>query len=167
MKTHILSLVIVFLLPSTLVPAQGPGGPANGHMSGPGALSSVRGPGSGISSLEHFLSMDDDQLAQLEALIRRIRQMTPAEREAYLDKVRQYQKMPPEEQQNLQLTWGRMDQKVRQAWREYMLSLEEDKREAVRLRMQEIPFEERSRWRLEQLIEAGLITEDEVRIPGQ
>ncbi len=115
-----------------------------------------------MSSLEHFLQMDDDQLAELEAVIKRIRQMSPEERQAYLDKVRQYQEMAPEQRQNLQMAWGRIDERVRRAWRDYMFSLDMDEREAVHQEMQEVPFEERNRWRVERLVKAGLIGVDEV-----
>ena len=169
MKTRLISIVLIFLLPAGMALAKGPGasggpgGPGSGRMNGPVLYAASSGPipGSGLSSLENILQMNDDQLAELEAVIKRIRQMSTEERQAYLEKIRQYQEMAPEQRQNLQMAWGRIDERLRQAWRDYMLSLDLDQRQAVHQEMQEVPFEERNRWRLEHLVEAGLITPKE------
>ena len=86
--------------------------------------------------------------------------MTPAEREAYSGKLKQYRDMAPEERQNLQMAWGRMSETVRGAWRNYMLSLDAGERDRLHREMQEVPYEERTRWRIELLVKAGLITDE-------
>jgi len=169
MKTRLIFIVLIFLLPAGSVLAKGPGtpagpgGPGSGRMNGPVLYAASSGPipGSGLSSLENILQMDDDQLAELEALVKRIRQMSTEERQAYLDKIRQYQEMAPEQRQNLQMAWGRIDERVRRAWRDYMLSLDMDQRQSIHQEMQEVPFEERNSWRINRLVEAGLITPEE------
>jgi hypothetical protein len=147
MKTRIFTLLIVsiFLLPPILA-AKGPGGGGNSRVNE-----------SGLATLDQFLDMGDDELEQLEATIRRIRQMTPEERQAYREKISRYRKMDPQERQSIQQAWGQLDARVRTAWREFMLGLSPDEREAVRDEMQATPPEQRTQFRISLLEEKGLL----------
>lgn len=178
MKTNrILRVLCCFLilLPG-LLPARGPGGgPGNGGgVRNPGtgsgppagtpavhgkAVSGISSP-SGLATLDQFLSLDDESLEQLEATIRRIRQMTPEQRLSLREQIAEYRQLPEEEKRTLQTSWGRLDRNVRKAWRDYMLSLEDGERETVREEMQSVPVEERTRWRMNRLIEKGFLEQE-------
>jgi hypothetical protein len=171
---HIL-LVFAILLQTAAIHAKGPGGQGmGGQMNRPATAGGGMGPqgrqptatpsaSAGMSTLERFLQLNDEQLAQLEEVIQRIRKMTPEEREAYRQKIIEYSGMAPEQRANLQSAWGQMDERVKSAWRTYMQALDSAQHEAIRAQMLNIPFEERNRWRIEKLVEAGLLSPDEAK----
>lgn len=150
MKTQILTLLIICLSPC-LVFAKGPG---------PGSGGPYRAE-PGMAALEQFLSMSDSELEQLEETIRRIRQMTPDEREQYRRKLATYQQLPDEQRQHIRNAWGKLDARIRAAWREYMMALEAGERQRVHERLRAAEPESRTRLRLELLREAGLLDDAE------
>ncbi|HKJ90027.1 MAG TPA: DUF3106 domain-containing protein [Oceanipulchritudo sp.] len=178
MKT--LSFIRIICCALILIPVYLPGkgvagGPGNGGMrnggTGPGpsaGATGVRAQGAGgisspegLSTLDQFLSLDDEALEQLEATVRRIRQMSPGERRSLREQIARYRQMPEAEKRTLQSSWGRLDRDVRGAWREYMLGLETDEREAVREEMRSVPAEKRTRWRIDRLAEKGFLDAEE------
>lgn len=161
-------LCCLLLLLPVFLPAKGPGGgPGNGGMrngpmgSGPPETRSTPAQppagSAGLATLDQFLSLDDAALEQLEATIRRIRQMTPEERRSLQDQIARFRQMPDTEKKSLQTSWGQLDREIRKAWRDYMFALEPSEREAVREEMQRIPAEERTNWRISRLTEEGFL----------
>jgi len=134
MKT--LSFIRIICCALILIPVYLPGkgvagGPGNGGMrnggTGPGPSAGATGDRAqgaggisspeGLSTLDQFLSLDDEALEQLEATVRRIRQMSPGERRSLREQIARYRQMPEAEKRTLQSSWGRLDRDVRGAWK--------------------------------------------------
>lgn len=105
----------------------------------------------GVQALDQFLKMDDAALAEMEAVIRRIRQMSPAERDALQAKVSAYITKSAEERAEIGRAWGHLDNALRAEWRTYMLGLDEAQRQTVRRELQAVPVEKRAQWRIDRL----------------
>lgn len=167
MKALFSTLVLLMIGP-LLLEAKGPGGGGSGG-GGPGSGSGPGGrlaagprvqssqPGQTMQALERFLAMSDEELLAIETTIQRIRQMTPAERQQYRERIARFEALPSEEKASLQQSWGQLDARIRGAWRQFMAGKTPEERAAMQEALQAVPPEERTRWRLRQLEQAGSI----------
>ena len=105
--------------------------------------------------LEQFLSLSDDDLARIQALIQKIRDMSPEEKEAYKAKVREFHRMDPGKRSAIRKGWGRVSEEMRRGWMEMMHGLPDEERMRIHNQMLEMGPEERIAYR-EKLVKAYL-----------
>jgi hypothetical protein len=146
---------------------KGPGGGRNSSGEGSGRSQMGRSGGvvrqfssASVEALDRFLAMSDDELAAIEQTIQRIRAMSPEERAAYRNKVREYYQLPETEQERIQVAWGQLDNRLREQWRTFMQSLGEKERLELQTQLRAIEPENKVAWRLKTLREAGYVVKD-------
>lgn len=121
-----------------------------------------------LSAVEQFLDLSDAQLDQLQAVIARIRAMTPAQRAQLRQEVLQYRRLPDTQRERLRQGWeerhpgmgrgwGHMPAEIRDAWREMIQQATPEQHAAIQARLQTLSPEERSAYRL-RLVEDYLKT---------
>ena len=160
LRLYVFSIALLILM--SVSQAQGPRNQGPGFGGGPNR-SSANAPldqptsRAELSTLDQLLLLSDSELEELEATIRQIRRMSPQQRAAYRERIAQYQQLPAEKQQAIQSAWGHLSQDIKFAWRDYMVSLSDEERSAIRETMQALPPAERTQWRLDLLRSKGLL----------
>ena len=113
-----------------------------------------------MANLRIFLSMSDEQLERMESAIRQIREMTPQEKEALRSKLDTYSSLPKQQRESVNQAWGHLDQKIKDAWRSYVDSLDQAELNELRGSMDSLSHTDRFEYRMNLLKEKGLIPED-------
>lgn len=113
-----------------------------------------------MSNLRSFLSMSEDQLERMEKAIRDIREMSPEEKEALRKKLDAYNSLPKRQRDSMNQAWGQLDQKIKDAWRTYVDSLDKDGLDQLRKKMDSLSHTDRFEYRMNLLREKGLIKDD-------
>ena len=111
--------------------------------------------GADLRILERFLNLNDDDLAHIQALIQKIRDMSPEEKIAYKAKIREFHRMDPSKRSAIRKGWGRVPERLRRGWMEMMHSLPDEERMRIHNQMLEMDPVERTAYR-EKLVEAYL-----------
>lgn len=112
---------------------------------------------SNMSNLRIFLSMSDAQLERMEQAIRDIREMSPEEKEALRKKLDDYSNLPKRYRESMTQAWGQLDQKVKDAWRNYVDSLNKEQLDQLRNKMDSLSQTDKFEYRMNLLKEKGLI----------
>jgi hypothetical protein len=113
-----------------------------------------------LAALEQFLNRSDAELAQMEAVIARIRAMTPEQRVALRREIASYRQLPEPQRQELRLGWGGVSADLQAGWREMMQSSTPERRAEIQAMLQSLGPSEKTRYRQE-LVEAYLKTRAE------
>ncbi|HRE08226.1 MAG TPA: DUF3106 domain-containing protein [Opitutaceae bacterium] len=108
-----------------------------------------------LAALEQFLNRSDAELAQMEAVIARIRAMTPEQRSALRREIASYRQLPEPQRQELRLGWGGVSADLQTGWREMMQSSTPERRAEIQAMLQSLGPSEKTRYRQE-LVEAYL-----------
>lgn len=110
-----------------------------------------------LAALEQFLNLSDAELAQLEAVIARLRAMTPAQRAALRTEIAAFRQLPEPQRQQLRQGWAGMPPEIQDGWREMMQSATPERRAEVQAKLQTLDPDEKMRYRRD-LVEAYLKT---------
>lgn len=111
-----------------------------------GQGASPRPPGE-LAALEQFLNLSDDELAQMEKVIARLRSMTPAERAQLREKMVEFRRMPEPQRRHLRQGWGALPPDLQDAWRKMMLSATPERRAEIQTKLQSLRPEEKGAYR--------------------
>lgn len=146
MKTlSCLGLALVLL--AVPLAAQTPPAPA----SSPAAASSA----SELAALEQFLNLSDAELAQMEAVIARLRAMTPAQRATLRTEIAAFRQLPEQQRLQLRQGWGGMPAEIQTGWREMMQRATPERHAEIQAKLQTLNPDEKMRYRRD-LVEAYL-----------
>ena len=140
MKTSL--FLFLTLLVFTHAPIHAQNGPP-AHAEGKGLHAALRS-GDDLAALDQFLSMSDSELDQLQSAIARVRAMSPAEREAFRQKMIAYRQLPEGERQQVQQRWGWQSEQDRSDWSVMMRSKTEPERSAIQTDVQSQPSDQRA-----------------------
>ncbi len=140
-------LGLTFALCATPLTAQTPSAPT----ATPVASSSA----GELAALEQFLNLSDAELAQMEAVIARLRAMTPAQRTALRAEIGAFRKLPEQQRQQLRQGWGGMPAAIQDGWREMMQSATPERHAEIQAKLQTLSPDEKMRYRRD-LVEAYL-----------
>ncbi len=156
---HILIVILMIAgSPGFAQSGNGRNGPGMGAQRG--KISNSDEQGREMANLRVFLSMSDEQLERMESAIRQIREMSPAEKETLRNKLNAYSSLPKHQRESMNQAWGQLDQKIKNAWRNYVDSLNEDELTELRNRMDALSHADRFEFRMNLLKEKGLIGEN-------
>lgn len=108
-----------------------------------------------LAALEQFLNLSDAELAQMEAVIARIRAMTPAQRTTLRTEIAAFRKLPEQQRQQLRQGWGGMPAEIQTGWREMMQSTTPERHAEIQAKLQTLAPDEKMRYRRD-LVEAYL-----------
>jgi len=108
-----------------------------------------------LASLEQFLNLSDEELARMEAVIARLRAMTPAQRAALRAEMVAFRELPETQRQQIRQGWGSVSTEIQNGWREMMQGLSAERRAEIQGRLQSLAPDEKIRYRRE-LVEAYL-----------
>lgn len=108
-----------------------------------------------LAALEQFLNLSDAELAQMEAVIARIRAMTPAQRTTLRTEIAAFRKLPEQQRLQLRQGWGGMPAEIQTGWREMMQSTTPERHAEVQAKLQTLTPDEKMRYRRD-LVEAYL-----------
>lgn len=86
--------------------------------------------------------------------------MSPEERETLRNKLDDYSNMPKRQRDSMNQAWGMLDQKIKDAWRVYVDSLEQDELDELRENMDKLSQSARLEFRMNLLKEKGLIDKE-------
>ena len=154
------TFILILLISSSLGFAQGGKGPGGGMGAQHGKIINSDEQTHKMSNLRTFLSMSDAQLERMENAIREIREMSPEERETLRNKLDDYSNMPKRQRDSMNQAWGMLDQKIKDAWRVYVDSLEQEGLDELREKMDKLSQSDRLEFRMNLLKEKGLIDKD-------
>jgi hypothetical protein len=140
MKTFL--FLFLTLLVFTHAPLHAQNGPP-AHAGGKGLHAALHS-GDDLAALDQFLSMSDAELDQLQSAIARVRAMSPAEREAFRQKMIAYRQLPEGERQQVQQRWGWQSEQDRSDWSIMMRSKTEPERSAIQADVQSQPSDQRA-----------------------
>lgn len=155
------TFILILLISSSLGLAQKSGkGPGSGMGAQHGKPINTDEQTYKMSNLSSFLSMSDAQLERMENAIREIREMSSEEREALRGKLDDYTNMPKRQRDSMNKAWGMLDQKIKDAWREYVDSLEKEGLDELRDKMDKLSQSDRLEYRMNLLKEKGLINKE-------
>lgn len=108
-----------------------------------------------LAALEQFLNLSDAELAQMEAVIARIRAMTPAQRTTLRTEIAAFRQLPEQQRQQLRQGWGGMPAEIQTGWREMMQSTTPERHAEIQAKLQTLTPDEKMRYRRD-LVEAYL-----------
>jgi hypothetical protein len=108
-----------------------------------------------LAALEQFLNLSDAELAQMEAVIARIRAMTPAQRTTLRTEIAAFRKLPEQQRLQLRQGWGGMPAEIQTGWREMMQSTTPERHAEIQAKLQTLTPDEKMRYRRD-LVEAYL-----------
>jgi hypothetical protein len=146
MKTlSCLGLALAFL--AAPLAAQTPAAPASS--------SAAPSSASELAALEQFLNLSDAELAQMEAVIARLRAMTPAQRATLRTEIAAFRQLPEQQRQQLRQGWGGMPAEIQAGWREMMQSATPERHAEIQAKLQSLTPDEKMRYRRD-LVEAYL-----------
>jgi hypothetical protein len=106
-------------------------------------------PSAELVALERFLTLSDEELAQMADAIGRVRAMTPAQRAALRDQIVRYRQLPEPQRMQLRQGWGWMSAELQNGWREMMQNATPEERAAIQSKMQSLAPDEKTRYRRE------------------
>ncbi len=108
-----------------------------------------------LAALEQFLNLSDAELAQMEAVIARLRAMTPAQRSTLRTEIAAFRQLPEQQRQQLRQGWGGMPAEIQTGWREMMQSTTPERHAEIQAKLQTLTPDEKMRYRRD-LVEAYL-----------
>jgi len=108
-----------------------------------------------LASLEQFLNLSDAELAKMEAVIGRLRAMTPEQRAALRSEMVAFRELPETQRQQIRQGWGGVSTEIQNGWREMMQGLNAERRAEIQDKLQSLAPGEKIRYRRE-LVEAYL-----------
>lgn len=108
-----------------------------------------------LAALEQFLNLSDGELAQMEAVIARLRAMTPAERAKLRAEIAAFRALPEQKRLQLRQGWGGVPGDIQAGWREMMQSATPERRAEIQDMLQSLSPEEKVAYRRD-LVEAYL-----------
>ena len=108
-----------------------------------------------LAALEQFLNLSDAELAQMEAVIARLRAMTPAQRTTLRTEIAAFRQLPEQQRQQLRQGWGGMPAEIQTGWREMMQSATPERHAEIQAKLQTLSPDEKMRYRRD-LVEAYL-----------
>ena len=108
-----------------------------------------------LAALEQFLNLSDAELAQMEAVIARLRAMTPAQRTTLRTEIAAFRQLPEQQRLQLRQGWGGMPAEIQTGWREMMQSATPERHAAIQAKLQTLTPDEKMRYRRD-LVEAYL-----------
>ena len=108
-----------------------------------------------LAALEQFLNLSDAELAQMEAVIARLRAMTPAQRTTLRTEIAAFRKLPEQQRLQLRQGWGGMPAEIQSGWREMMQSATPERHAEIQAKLQTLTPDEKMRYRRD-LVEAYL-----------
>lgn len=108
-----------------------------------------------LAALEQFLNLSDAELAKMEAVIGRLRAMTPAQRAALRAEMVAFRELPETQRQQIRQGWGGVSPEIQNGWREMMQGLDDERRAEIQQKLQSLAPDEKIRYRHE-LVEAYL-----------
>jgi hypothetical protein len=108
-----------------------------------------------LAALEQFLNLSDAELAQMEAVIARIRAMTPAQRATLRTEVAAFRRLPEQQRLQIRQGWGGMPADIQSGWREMMQRAKPERRAEIQTKLQGLTPDEKMRYRRD-LVEAFL-----------
>lgn len=138
MKTRMLLLVSAGLLALGPLRAADPA-PANPPADLPAAKE--------MAALDHFLDLTDEDLAQMQRVIARIRAMSPAERVTLRREIEKYRSLPEPQRRQLRQGWGALDEGMQDAWRRMMHLATPERRAEIQAKLQALPPEKKGAYR--------------------
>jgi hypothetical protein len=108
-----------------------------------------------LAALEQFLNLSDAELAQMEAVIARLRAMTPAQRTTLRTEIAAFRQLPEQQRLQLRQGWGGMPAEIQTGWREMMQSATPERHAEIQAKLQTLSPDEKMRYRRD-LVEAYL-----------
>jgi hypothetical protein len=108
-----------------------------------------------LAALEQFLNLSTAELAQMEAVLARLRAMTPDQRAALRAEIAAFRALPEPQRLQLRQGWGAMPDDIQAGWRDMMQSASPERRREIQARLQSLDPDEKMRYRRE-LVEAYL-----------
>lgn len=108
-----------------------------------------------LAALEQFLNLSDAELAQMEAVIARLRAMTPAQRATLRTEIAAFRQLPEQQRLQLRQGWGGMPAEIQTGWREMMQSATPERHAEIQAKLQTLTPDEKMRYRRD-LVEAYL-----------
>jgi len=108
-----------------------------------------------LAALEQFLNLSDAELAKMEAVIGRLRAMTPAQRAALRAEMVAFRELPEMQRQQIRQGWGGVSPEIQNGWREMMQGLNAERRAEIQSKLQSLAPDEKISYRRE-LVEAYL-----------
>lgn len=100
-----------------------------------------------LAALEQFLNLSDAELAQMEAVIARLRAMTPAQRAALRTEIAAFRNLPEQQRLQLRQGWGGMPAEIQNGWREMMQGATPERRSEIQAKMQALDPDAKMRFR--------------------
>ena len=110
-----------------------------------------------LAALEQFLNLSDAELAQMEAVIARLRAMTSAQRATLRTEIAAFRQLPEQQRLQLRQGWGAMPAEIQTGWREMMQSATPERHAEIQAKLQTLTPDEKMRYRRD-LVEAYLKT---------
>lgn len=104
-------------------------------------------PSAELKALERFLSLPDEELAQMADAIARVRALSPAQRAELRDRIAAFRQLPEAERRQLRQGWRAMPAEIQHGWREMMQAVAPAEREAIQSKLQSLAPEEKMRYR--------------------
>ena len=108
-----------------------------------------------LAAVEQFLRLSETELEQMAQVIARIRAMPPEKRQALLQEVQAYRRLPEPQRHQMRMGWGQMPREWQEAWREMMQQASDAKRAEIQAKMPSLSPEEKVIYR-KQLVEEYL-----------
>jgi hypothetical protein len=143
-----LFLAILLMLSAGALAAQNPAGGGRSSAARQNSSASTE-----LAAIEQFLNLSDDELAQMEQVIARLRAMTPAQRAALRAEIAAFRQLPEPQRQQIRQGWGRLPADLMDNWREMMQNATPERRAEISTRLQALAPEEKTNYRRE-LVEA-------------
>jgi len=153
MQTSLLASVALFFL---VLPAAAQTPPQSPRSSPPPSNASAVE----LATLERFLDLSDEELAQMADAIARLRAMTPTQRAALRSEIAAFRQLPEPERQQIRQGWGGMPAEIRDDWRDMMHNAIPEERAAIQSKMHSLSPDERTLYR-RTLVEAYLKSRQE------
>lgn len=160
MKYLYILFLILFLSASTGLAQAGMGRSGGGMGAQHGKIINSDEQSHNMANLRIFLNMSDEQLERMESAIRQIREMNPGEKEALRNKLEAYTSLPKHQRDTVNQAWGKLDQKIKDAWRTYVDGLGKQDLDDLRAKMDALSHSDRFEFRMNLLKEKGLIEQD-------
>lgn len=108
-----------------------------------------------LAALEQFLNLSAAELAQMEAVIARLRAMTPAQRATLRTEIAAFRQLPEQQRLQLRQGWGGMPAEIQTGWRELMQNATPARHAEIQAKLQTLNPDEKMRYRRD-LVEAYL-----------
>jgi hypothetical protein len=134
--------VLVFPAVALLAAAQNPPPPSPRPSLPPSSANADE-----LAALERFLTLSDEELAQMADAIARVRAMTPPQRAALREQILSYRRLPEPQRMKMRQGWGWMPPEIQHGWREMMQNATPEQRTAIHTAMQSLPPDEKMRYR--------------------